>query len=98
MTKVSYPTIAEDVIIDIQVSGYFYHQIVNALTALAESRPQEDLNKALLSMKEDRPSKDYFEASVRTFTSLLYEIESKAKAQDKLKIEEIEVETPTTGN
>lgn len=95
MAKISYPSIPHDAIIDIQISGYFYEQLVNSMTALSESRPQEELNSALLSMKEDRPAKDYYEASVRTFVSLVYEIESKAKFQNKMTDVEIEVEDST---
>jgi len=90
MAKISYPTIPENAIIDIQVSGCFYNQIVNSLTALAESRPIEEFNEALLSIKEDRSSKNYFEASVRTFVSLIYEIEAKGQAQGKITTVEIE--------
>ena len=85
MANISYPTVPDDAIIDIQVSGLFYRQTMNALLAISESRPKEELKIALESMKENRASNNYFEATVRTLTALIFEIENKAKAQNKLK-------------
>lgn len=84
MSKVTYPTIPEDAIIDIQVSGAFYKQIVAALMSLANTRSQDEFKKALESIKDTAPSKDYFDLNVITLTALIYEIENKAKTQDKL--------------
>ncbi len=97
MAKVTYPGIPNDVLIDIQVSGTFYNQIVRNLLMVGEIMPREDFQKALEGMKEDRPSKDHFEITIRTLTALVFEIEQKAKAQDKMKNTEIEIDD-TTGD
>lgn len=57
---------------------------------LGETRPPEDFKASLESLKTNTPAKDSFEMCVRTLTSLIYEIEVKAQAQDKLKDFEIE--------
>jgi len=90
MTKISYPSIPSDVLIDIQISGGFYHQIVATLMSVAQTKTQEEFKAALESMKEDGPAKDEFHLTIRTLTALVYEIESKAKKQDKLKMNEVE--------
>lgn len=92
MSKVTYPSISPESIIDIQVSGGFYQQIVSAMMALANTRSQEDFKKALESIKADGPSKDYYDLTIVTLTALIYEIEAKAKAQDKLKMVTVDPE------
>jgi hypothetical protein len=91
MSKVKYTGIDPDAIIDIQVSGHFYKQIVNSILTLGDTKTPEEFKKALEVIKEDTPAKDYFELTVRTLTALIFEIETKAKAQDKVKEYEIEV-------
>jgi hypothetical protein len=91
----SYPSIPEDVIIDIQVSGYFYRQIVNNLLLIGDTKTPEEFSKALKSMEGTEPPKDQFELSVRTLAALIYEIELKAKAQNKTITTEVEIDDAT---
>lgn len=96
MSKINYKGVDPEAIIDIQVSGFFYKQIVNALLALGDTRKPEEFKEALESLKTDKPAKDAFEICVRTLTSLIYEIETKAQAQDKLKEFEVDAPKPVT--
>lgn len=98
MAKIKYDTIPEDVLIDIQISGSFYRRMVDLLTMLAESVPLEDFKKVLEKMKENKPAEDMFEFNVHTLISLIYEVELKAKDQNKLKKAEMEVPDEPTGN
>jgi len=98
MAKIEYDTLPPESIVDIQISGVFYKGLVDLLTALGESVPIEDFKKVLEKLKTNEPAEDIFEMNVRILMSLIYEIESKAKAQNKTKKANIEVpdEAPTT--
>lgn len=91
MAKITYDTIKPDVLIDIQISGTFYRRMVDLLTMLGESVPLEDFKKVLDKLKENNPAEDMFEFSVHTIMSLIYEVEKKAKEQNKTTQAEMEV-------
>jgi len=100
MAKIEYDTIPPENIIDIQISGVFYKGLVDLLTALGESVPIEDFKKTLEKLKDNGAAEDIFELNVRVLVSLIYEIEAKAKAQNKTKKATMEVpdEAPVSGS
>jgi hypothetical protein len=85
MEPIKYQGIDPEAIIDIQVSGHFYKRIVNALLILGDSKTPDDFKKTLEGLKTDSQPKDGYELNIHILTALVYEIESKAKAQNKLK-------------
>lgn len=98
MAKITYDTLPPEALVDIKISGTFYRKMVDLLTMLAESVPLEDFRKVLEKLKENKPAEDLFELNVHTLMSLIYEVEVQAKAQDKCKKAEIEVDDEPSGN
>jgi hypothetical protein len=92
MAKIKYDTIKPDVLIDIQISGYFYRRMVDLLTMLSESVLLEDFKKVLEKLKDNNPAADMFELNVHTIMSLIYEVEKQSKIQNKTSETEIDVE------
>lgn len=92
MSKISYPVIPNDVLVDIQVSGSFYQKLLKLSLALGDSRPPEDYKKALDTLSKGEPETLY-ELTVQTVVAMLFEVETKAKAQGKTKMVEIDGDT-----
>lgn len=94
---VSYPAIPEDVIIDIQISGLFYTQLVNNLLAIGDTIPPEEFKTIMETLSKDTFSapKDATELTIRSLTSLIYEIESKAHEQNKTKVANVNINDDT---
>jgi hypothetical protein len=90
MAKISLPGIADDAIIDLQVSGYFHGRLVALLTANAQTRPAEDLAPMFERLKEDNAPQDLFEFNMSMILSLIVDIEAAAKAQGKVTEREFE--------
>jgi hypothetical protein len=97
---IKYKTLPYDALVDIKISGTFYKQIVNLLTALGESVPLDEFKEVLEKLKTNDPPKSIFELNVHTLVSLIYEIETKAEEQKKTKEIEIDSKTgqPVTGS
>lgn len=93
MAKITYDTLPQDALVDIQISGSFYRRMIDLLTMLSESVPLEDFKKVLEKLKENKPAEDMFEFNVHTIMSLIYEVEVQAKAQNKSV--KAEIEEPT---
>lgn len=91
MAKIKYPTIPNDAIIDIQVSGSFYRRLVDLITELGNSKPIDEFKAVLERLKTTEGAKDAYELNVHLVMMLIYEIEKKAFEQKKTKEEEIEV-------
>jgi hypothetical protein len=92
MEKIKYDTIPFDAIIDIQVSGSFYKKIVDLLSALGQSVPQEEFKTALEKLKTNDPLTSLFEYNIHSLVALVYEIEKKAVEQKKTKEVEVDAE------
>jgi hypothetical protein len=97
---IKYKTLPYDALVDIKISGTFYKQIVNLLTALGESVPLDEFKEVLEKLKTNDPPKSIFELNVHTLVSLIYEIETKAEEQKKTKEVEVDSKTgqPVTGS
>ncbi len=98
MAKIKYDTIPPDAIIDIQISGTFYRGMVDLLTMLSNTVPLEEFKAILEKLKSNNPAESQLEFSVNILMSLIYEVEKKAKAQNKTKQEEMEVPDEPIGN
>jgi hypothetical protein len=96
MAKIKFPTIPNDAIIDIQVSGSFYRRLVDLLTELGNTKPVDEFKAILEKLKTNEGAKDAYELNVHLVMMLIYEIEKKAFEQKKTKEEEIEVPDETT--
>lgn len=92
MSKMKYTGVDPDAVIDIQVSGHFYQQIVNSILGLGDTKSPEEFKKVLETLSENSPTKDPFELAIKTLTTLVYEIETKARDQNKVR--EHEIDTP----
>jgi hypothetical protein len=94
---VSYPAIPEDVIIDIQISGLFYRQLVNNLLAVGDTLPPEEFKTIMDTLSQDTFSapKDANELTIRSLTSLIFELESKAHEQKKTKVANMNINDDT---
>jgi hypothetical protein len=90
---IKYNSIPNDVLVDIKVSGSFYRQLVNLATALGNSVPLEEFKEVLDKLKTEDPPKSIFELNVHSILGLIYEIETKAIQQNKIK--EIEIDATT---
>lgn len=85
MADVTFPTIPDDVLIDIQVSGTFYKKLFALSIALGDSRPIEEY-KAALETLNDKEATDLYQLTVQTVVAILFEVEKAAKAQNKTKL------------
>lgn len=83
--NIKYESIPYDALIDIQISGSFYKQLVNLLTALGDSVPLDEFKAILEKLKDNNPPKSTLELNVHSLISLIYELEIKAKEQKKTK-------------
>lgn len=90
MTKITYPTIVSDALIDIKVAASFHKRLVDLIAALGESVGVDEFKKVLESIKEKRPANNLFEFNVHTILMLIYEIEIEAKKQGKITTAEVD--------
>jgi hydroxypyruvate isomerase len=90
---IKYKTLPFDALIDVQISGTFYKKLVDLLSALADSVTAEEFQAVVEKLKTDDVPKDIFEINVHLILALIFEIETKAVAQNKVKEVEINAET-----
>jgi hypothetical protein len=90
---IKYKTLPFDALIDVQISGTFYKKLVDLLSALADSVTAEEFQAVVEKLKTDDAPKDIFEINVHLILALIFEIETKAVAQNKVKEVEINAET-----
>jgi hypothetical protein len=90
---IKYKTLPFDALIDVQISGTFYKKLVDLLSALADSVTAEEFQAVVEKLKTDDAPKDIFEINVHLLLALIFEIETKAVAQNKVKEVEINAET-----
>jgi hypothetical protein len=92
MAKVKYPTIPEDVVINLEVSGGFYKDLSALLLSLSKELKQEEYASCVEKLKTGKPADNLKEANVMLITALVFTLEYTAKEQGLTK--EIEVEVP----
>ncbi len=96
MSKISFPVIPSDAMIDIKVSGTFYRKLLHLSLMLAESKPLDEYKTVLERLKTNAPELSLYEINVQTIMMLMHEIETCAKAQSKTKIVEVDTDDPET--
>ena len=96
MAKVKYPTIPEDVVIDLKISGGFYKDLGALLLSLSKELKQEEYAQCVEKLKTGKPAHTLKEANIMLITALVFTMEHAAKEQGLTK--EIEVEVPDEPN
>lgn len=91
MAKAKFPTIPPGSLIKIEISGYFYSQLTHMLLTLSVGNEQQ-FKKALERLKSNDPAESDYEFNIQTLVTLIYEIEKKAKEQNVLVEQEIEID------
>lgn len=89
------PVIPDDALVDIQISGSFHRKLAKAALALGEARPPEDYKKALETLKDKNPE-NLYELTVNIIVAVLFEVETSAKKQNKVKL--IDIDETSIGN
>ena len=90
---IKYETLPYDALVDVQISGTFYKKLVDLLSALGDSVTAEEFQAVVEKLKTNDAPKDIFEVNVHLILALIFEIETKAVAQNKVKEVEINAET-----
>lgn len=88
----TFQAIPKDAIIDIQVSGSFYRQLTKLSLGLGESKTPEEFRKALDTLNTKQPESLY-ELTVMCVVGMIFEIETKAREQNKIEMVEIDLDT-----
>lgn len=91
MAKHNVETIPFDAVIKLDVPGSFYARLQQLTIHYSQSRPHEELLKAMEKLKGKDQAESEFEYHIQTLTILMFEIESAAKNQNLLKIQEIDI-------
>jgi hypothetical protein len=82
--------------INLVIPGTFYARIQQLLLYFSNTRPPEELVKAMNLLKEQKEAETDFEYHVHTLTILVHDIERKAKEQGLMVNKEIEVDEEGT--
>lgn len=77
--------------IKLEIPGAFYARIQQLAFHYSQSRPADELIKAMDFIKENKDADSEFGYHVQTLTALMFEIEKAAKEQELLKDEEIDI-------
>ena len=91
MSKIKIPTIPNNAIIKLEVSGSFYGRIVSLFLNLGQSQSQADFKKALESLGSNTPPPDLYTEQIHILSMLMHDIEKKAQEQGLTKEQEVEV-------
>lgn len=83
-------TIPSETMVEIRVSGAYYIGLQNMFMGIAAERPEAEFKKVLEKLKLNNPPADKYEFQIHMLLSLIYEIETKAKAQGLTKLVEID--------
>lgn len=92
MAKVKYPTIPEDVVINLKISGGFYRDLGALLLSLSKELTQEEYAQCIAKLKTGKQADNLKEANIMLVTALVFSIEHTAKEQGLTK--EVEVDVP----
>lgn len=92
MAKVKYPTLSEDALVDLKVSGSFYKELAQLLLSLSQELKPNEYQAILDKFKNKEPAADIKELNIILITALVFSIEIAAKEQNLTK--EVEIEVP----
>ena len=91
MAKHKIEAIPIDAKVNIVIPGSFYARLQQLTVHYSQSKPYEELVKAMEELKENKPTDSEFAYHVQTLTILMFEIEKAAKDQGVSKLEEIDI-------
>jgi len=95
MAKREIETIPYESIVDFKVSGAFYSRLQDLFFNLASQKSKEEYLTCIKNISAKNVSTNY-EYDVQTLLILISEIESKAKEQGKMLMQEIEIPDENT--
>lgn len=84
--SIKYPYIPEDVMVNIEVSGYFIHRSQKLLLALSNQLTKEELLKTFEDIRDDKPAASVEAETIGFLTALVEAMEKSASEQNKIKI------------
>ena len=93
MEKIKVPTIKNDSIVTIQLSGAFYRSLQDVLHFITEGKSEDELNGLVEKLNTESKDLNSWEATCETVMVLCAEVEKKAKEQNL--ITEIEIDSET---
>lgn len=93
MEKIKVPTIKNDSIVTIQLSGAFYRSLQLVLQYLTEEQPPEEVTNFIEKLNVESKDLLPWEAACETMMILCSEVEKKAHEQELITEIEIDAET-----
>ena len=90
MAKREIETLPYESIVDFKVSGAFYARIQNLFFNLSSEKSKEDYTACIKNISSNNITTNY-EYDIQTLLILITEIESKAKEQGKMLMQEIDI-------
>lgn len=91
MAKHQVETIPFEAVVKMDIPGSFYARLQQLTIHYSQSRPHDELLKAMQKLKGKDQAETEFEYHIQTLTILMFEIETAAKNQGLLKMEEIDI-------
>lgn len=88
--KIKYETILPEAIIEVKISGGFYKRLTEALLMISETKTPDDFKDSLEKIKENIAPRDPSEACIHALLPLIYAIETSAKEQGKITMQEFD--------
>lgn len=92
MAKTKFPSIPDDAIIDLKISGTFYRSLAQLLLGLSQELKPEEYQAVVEKLKNKGQAADIKELNIMLVTALVFSIELSAEEQKLTK--EIEVDIP----
>ena len=99
MTKITFPVIPDEVLIDLRISGTFYKALSQTLLAYTQSLTDQEFTEIRQKLKDNGDATDLKQLTVMLLTSLVFSLEKSAEEQKLTKIVETEIpDEPTETN
>lgn len=84
--SIKYPYIPQDVMVNVEFSGYFIHRTQKLLIALSNQLSKEELIKTFEDIRDDKPAASVEAEAVGFLTALVEAMEKSAAEQKKIQI------------
>lgn len=91
MAKHKVEAIPFEAVVKLDIPGSFYARLQQLTIHYSQTRPYDELLKAMQRLKGKEQAESEFEYHIQTLTILMFEIETAAKNQGLLKMEEIDI-------
>lgn len=92
MAKTKFPSIPDEAIVDLKISGTFYRSLAQLLLGLSQELKPEEYQAIVEKLKNKQPANDIKELNIMVITALVFSIELSAEEQKVTT--EIEVDIP----